>query len=102
MSVLNGELDEYGYPTEPTLQQIREWRPDGSDYAPLFEHVRQLWYPPDYCRVVGRTYEISTGGGSGNEDLISALQDNRLCWTMTWVSSRRGGHYVFELPGGER
>ena len=41
------------------------------------------------------TLYISTGGWSGNEDLIGAMQNNAMLWIMTWVSSRRGGHYTF-------
>jgi hypothetical protein len=42
-------------------------------------------------------YNISTGGWSGNESIIGALQSNSLLWALTWVQSRRGGHYIFEV-----
>lgn len=95
------DRDSGGYPTEETLACIRTWRPEGSvNYKPLFEHVQGLWYYPEYFRgrLDGKTYDVSTGGWSGNESLIGALQENRVCWLLTWMSSRRGGHYVFELP----
>lgn len=96
------DFDADGYPTEATLEGIRTWRPPGAsvDFKPLFEFLRQLWYYPEYfsLRLDGKTYDVSTGGWSGNESLIDALQHNRVCWLLTWVSSRRGGHYVFELP----
>lgn len=44
-----------------------------------------------------RRYRISTGGWSGNEELLMALQANHMAWTWTWISSRVGGHYVFEV-----
>lgn len=43
-------------------------------------------------------YTFSTGGWSGNEDLIRAMEQNWMIWSLTWVQSRRGGHYIFEDP----
>jgi len=40
-------------------------------------------------------WELHTGGWSGNEEIIRAMQDNRVWWGMFWESSRRGGHYEF-------
>jgi hypothetical protein len=42
-------------------------------------------------------YYISTAGWSGNESIIYAMQENNLMWSLNWVQSRRGGHYIFEL-----
>ena len=50
------------------------------------------------------TLELHTGGWSGNEDIIDKLSDT-LFWMICWESTRRGGHYYFEIPkylqGGE-
>lgn len=101
MDELIDDLDKDGYPTDATLESIRVWRPgEAVDYRPLFENVRGVWYYPEYfeLRLDGKTYDVSTGGWSGNEELIEALRANTLCWLLCWVSSRRGGHHVFELP----
>jgi hypothetical protein len=33
---------------------------------------------------------------SGNEDLIAAMQENEMWWTLHWQEIRRGGHYKFK------
>ena len=89
-------LDEGGYPTEETLEEIREWPYEEADA--LFEAIGSIWKYPEYWQRDGRTFQVSTGGWSGHEDMIRALLENDMVWISTWQSSRRGGHYVFELP----
>lgn len=104
------ELDADCYPTEESLQAIAEW--DGSARE-LLTAIAQIWNfrnwgweektVPDEDRPGKklRRYNISTAGWSGNESLIGAMQENTLFWMMSWVQSRRGGHYIFELPANE-
>ena len=97
--------DKNCYPTEDEIDAIVNW-PIG-DYKGLMEFVKSIWWMPDLSwreqgpelswREQGEIYHISTGGWSGNEEIISAMQDNNLFWTMCWHSSRRGGHYIFEI-----
>jgi hypothetical protein len=82
------------YPTEEELKTVKEW--PYTDIPGLFEYIHGLWMY-DYWKQRGNIISISTGGWSGNEDLIHALQDNFMVWSLAWVSSRRGGHYVFEV-----
>ena len=95
------ELDDNGYPDEATLKAIAAW--PYQQLRELMEYVRQAWHFGEWGwsqedRADGsRTYNISTGGWSGNESLIDALQDNRMFWMLCWQQSRRGGHYVFEI-----
>lgn len=90
-------LDEEGYPDPETLYRIRAW-PIEDEYKDLLKFVADNWYYPDYFRRRGKTYRISTGGWSGNEEIIVALKQNTLFWLFCWYSSRRGGHYVFKIP----
>lgn len=108
----NEMLDEDGYPTDAALDIIRLWH--WSDVEGWFKFIEGLWWssnmlwkegdaPHEYRDFKGyedkivHRYYISTGGWSGNEDIIRAMQDNQcLLWTLTWVQSRRGGHYIFE------
>lgn len=114
--------DDNGYPTVAELRKLK--RLAGSmDHAP----TNRLAEPPDYEAVMGyltliwwnpawgikrgrrllgrrrgvgvryRRYEVSTGGWSGNEDIIRVLE-RTFFWVMCWQSSRRGGHYVLDVP----
>ncbi len=96
-------LDEHGYPTEEALEKIKDW-PD-KDMLGLMAFVKELWYYPEWGwnekdedKYV--SYLISTGGWSGNEDLIGAMKSNHMFWMFCWVQSRRGGHYIFEVKHG--
>ena len=101
-------IDSDGYPTDEALDIIREWTFQMSD-RDLFEFIKSIWWMPDWgwkeCEAIDeRTgeksycYYISTGGWSGNESIIQAMQENKwMFWHMHWVQSRRGGHYIFEL-----
>ncbi len=96
MNTTEPTFDAGGYPTEETLDQISHW--PWADRAALFEFIEEAWEYPDYFTRNGNHYDISTGGWSGNESLIGALQKNWMIWSTCWESSRRGGHYEFEIP----
>lgn len=89
-----------GYPSAEMLQAVKEW--DYSDCAGLFDKLQSVWIYPTYFKREGWTLNVSTAGWSGHEDLIHALQENRMIWSICWVSSRRGGHYAFEIPAYQR
>lgn len=93
------------YPSEDELKQIREWAVD--DPEGWLRFVRSIWWAPewgwredseidDLDRPVRRFY-VSTGGWSGNEDIIEAMEHTVL-WYVIWQQSRRGGHYILDLP----
>jgi hypothetical protein len=84
-----------GCPDETELQRVREW--PYADLPGLLEFVHERWSYPDYWREEGDVLHASTGGWSGNESLIDALQENRMFWALCWISSRRGGHFEFDL-----
>jgi len=70
-----------------TIEEFREY----------MAKIRALWWEPDHLwNVVGDRYEISTGGWSDNEEIISLMHQNIMLWLVYWQQSRRGGHYVFE------
>lgn len=90
--------DDDRYPTEENLERIKTW-PHGGDYAELMDYVRGCWWMPSWgWKQDGRTYRLATGGWSGNEDLINAMSENAVFWSLCWLSARRGGGYDFKLP----
>lgn len=94
-------MDKDGYPTEEELAAIRDWDLVNNDPLELVEYIRQRWQWADsgFFDIKGKNIirlRLSTGGWSGNESIISALQPN-LFWYMYWQTSRRGGHYWFRI-----
>jgi len=85
--------DNIEYPTEEELNRIKEWNP--MDFVELMKYIDKLWWAWGY-RVKDNQYHLSTGGWSGNERIIEALRENSIAWSLHWVSSHRGGHYVFD------
>ena len=86
-----------GYPDDDELRTIAKW--DWHDLHGLMAYVQRRWHYGDWGWTQdGNRFTISTGGWSGNEDLMRALKDNTIFWCFCWESSRRGGHYVVEIP----
>jgi len=88
-------FDEHGYPTENTLALIRKW--DFSDYEGLARFVCAAWNS-DYglFSFMDGKLTLVTGGWSGNEEVLDALNDNQIWWVSYWQSSTRGGRYEFK------
>lgn len=85
------------YLTERQLKTIKKWEP--KDFHGLMEFVRSIWEFADWgFHRDGDIYNISTGGWSGNEDIIYTMKKNVLWWSFYWEQSRRGGHYIFSKP----
>ena len=90
-------MDANGYPESSELKRIREW--PYQDAAGLMDFIRSIWWTADWgWKQTGMVFDISTGGWSGNESIIEALQENAMFWILCWWESRRGGHYRFEIP----
>lgn len=101
-------FDANGYPTEETKLAIKEW--EFQDASGWLQYVREAW---DYrygeiweenCLTkmttgweVCRALKMATGGWSGNEEIVSAMQENFALWGLLWESSHRGGLEVFKV-----
>lgn len=92
------ELDDDGYPTDETLETIKNFEVYGDeDCEKLLQMASQVWLYPDYFTKDESTgcWFVSTGGWSGNEDVIRALEKNHVFWALYWKQTRAGGHYIF-------
>jgi hypothetical protein len=89
-------VDDDDYPTDAMLDKIEKWT---GDYKELMQFIEPHWQygKSGYWSEDGMEYKISTAGWSGNEDILRALQENYTFWSLCWVQSRRGGHYIFEV-----
>ncbi len=94
-------FDEHGYPAEETLKAIEKW-PYEDGFVELMEFVAKAWNE-DYGKVEKEeregemVYKFVTGGWSGNESIIGALERNFVFWGLCWVKSERGGYFEFEV-----
>lgn len=94
-------MTDDGYPDETELEEIETF---SGNWHQLLARVKELWWAPDWGWSeqdiedgTVREYSVSTGGWSGNEDLIYALEHNWMFWPLNWYSNRRGGHYIFRV-----
>jgi hypothetical protein len=91
----------HDYPTNEELKKIREW--DCSTYdksVALADYVCKLWYwGHPFSTLTGKkvkTLRLATGGWSGNESIISALDRNFL-FNRFWIMSKRGGLHIYKI-----
>lgn len=100
--------DSDGYPTKEELERVANWPLEGFDYPGLIDYVRDLWWPQGspygwsehvYIPPDARIVTMSTGGWSGNEDLIEAMRKacKGVFWALCFLQERRGGHFVFDV-----
>lgn len=87
-----------GYPTDETLDAIKSW---AYPFDGFWNFVKSAWNS-NYGKIVenDRLVKLITGGWSGNEDIVAALQDNTVFWLCCWQASVRGGVEVFMKPSG--
>ena len=104
-------MDPDGYPTEETLARIRDWPiTSNADFAAVMDFAGDTWsYPdrwacieaetdPDWPSHPYRVYRFSTGGWSGNEDIVAAIEANQIVQMVGAYSWQRGGHYEYRFP----
>jgi hypothetical protein len=89
-------MDDNGYPSDEELKAIEEYDLPGGVEG-LVDMIKDLWhYECGFVRK-GKVLELHTGGWSGNEDIIDALERNMCFFMFYWQKSERGGHHYFEI-----
>lgn len=83
------------YPEPEDLDALSFW--PMAKAAEWVDTARRIWWAGDtLTRRTSRRLYLSTGGWSGNEDIVGAMRSSPL-WSMCWLSSHRGGHHVLDL-----
>ena len=105
------------YPTDKELDYVKNYDCSKLPVKVLLDYIESIWWMPswgfemtertdDYActDIKGKEHthqyhvlNLSTGGWSGNEDIMVALKSNKWFHCFYWVQSRRGGHYIFEF-----
>jgi hypothetical protein len=92
---VTGEGEGIGLPSDAELAKIASW--PYADMAGLLDFVQTIWSADGRIWKDGGLIYMATGGFSGNEMIITALQ-RTVFWGMCWERSERGGRHVFHLP----
>ena len=90
------------YPTREELQAILDFEGTPAEFV---EYINSIWWAEGFTVSNGRDdlrgsvkrCRLSTWGWSGNEDIMTVLDQTwfRMLW---WKQSNRGGHYIYEVP----
>jgi hypothetical protein len=106
-------MDEWtdgDYPTEAALTRLEQW--PYQDTAGALDFVKAIWHWPDFASHDLSTHEaailhanhddkylrLATGGWSGNEDIVHALESNRMIHAIAWRLHAFGGLYIYQYP----
>ena len=88
------------YPTDEELEKVKKWEITGKPkaFSALMTYINEIadWYR---FEQKGNAYFLSTGGWSGNEDVIMAMMENMVFWFIYHYRTTRGGHYIFAPAG---
>lgn len=87
------EFTRDGYPTKETLSAIRCWDWDEASMRSLLEFIRTAWRYPEMVVQSDGLWKFSTGGWSGNEDLMDAFSKYHMA-RVRYSAYFSGGHYA--------
>ena len=94
---------EDGYPTKEELLRILQFEGSPTEFV---EYINSIWWHDGFTvkdgrdtlfkKAVKRCY-LSTWGWSGNEEIMEYI-DRTWFRMLYWRSTRRGGHFEYEVP----
>lgn len=99
------------YPTDEELDRLERW--PMRDTAGALDFARSLWHWPEWgvsellapeetaivrAESGDRFLRLATGGWSGNESIISALNANSGVRAIAWRLTARGGLHIYKYP----
>lgn len=90
-------LDKDGYPSMLSLRRIQRFSLVAYPLPAFLALVRANWWMDCGWEHRGKTLWMSTGGWSGNEDVIDAMDRNLLFWPLSFDTHWTGGHFKFKL-----
>ena len=96
-------FDSDGYPTDETLRTVRTFTGSPHQLVDLLQDITRAYgvvttmaFEDRYGRPAVEVY-MATGGWSGNESVIGALERSAF-WFLYWNQSARGGAFWFHVP----
>lgn len=107
---MKATFDEDGYPTYETLNNICNFKfKDKNSAFEFFDYCKSAfnnhygsWQVikdfkdlSSFNKDLDYALRISTGGWSGNEMIISAMEKNMI-WHFYWIASFRGGLHILD------
>jgi hypothetical protein len=88
---------EDGYPIEAELDAIRKLDMAKNGLPEMVELIDEAWNHTYGTSIwENGVLMLATGGWSGNEEIVRALMDNFIFWSIYWRESKRGGAFWFE------
>ena len=104
-------FDADGYPTEATLDRIREWPiVTLADMVDCMDFAGRAWSSYGTWRKYSDwkearwpsrplvRYTFATGGWSGNESVVAAIEANLIVQMVGAWAWKRGGWYEYRFP----
>lgn len=84
------------YPSDAELEELKTANIFKVGFKGMVDLINDSWNH-DYGKLDfdGKSLKLATGGWSGNEDLICALQENIGFWSSFWIKTERGGRFTF-------
>ena len=87
------------YPTKKDLEIVSNYKvKDFDSFKGLADFILSIWHWEDWATLRGKTLRLATGGWSGNEEIIGAIEKNTMFQMMCWQKSQRGGLHIYRFP----